>query len=336
MVGEVLENQGFSFSEPSREVVKHLMFHKSLVDEERSGERINDYLEMIDGMEDSVYYISQDPFECAIASVFKLVIEEKMDPWNIDLISFTSFYLEQAREKETINFTVAGHLVRMAWSILKMQCEEVLSHAEHEEEEECLVQEEEPMWNWDMFDDGFYEDPVDMEYEEHVLEDGELPIEKAVRRDEKKPVSLMQLVDAFEEAKKEAQYREKMDRLRREKKKEREKMLKEREDNFDTKAHKEDMQKDIGLIWKRICWYQQKSLEFDMIHDGRINDLITAFTSVLFLHKDGKIRLKQKNIPHDQIMMKVLAPMENVEDVQALELIEEELEHMPIENLVTF
>ncbi len=334
MVGEVLENQGFSFPEPTHEVVKHLMFHKSLVDEERSGERINDYLHMIDNMDDALYHISKDPFECAIASLFKLVIDEKMDPWNIDLVSFTRMYLEEAKEKETLNFVVAGHLVSMAWSILKMQCEEVLHNAEDSKEEEFA--EEEPIWNWDLFDDGFYQDPEDIEYEEEVLEGDKFQLEKAVRREQKKPISLIQLVNAFEEGKKEAQYREKMERLRKEKAKERERLKNERAEKFDTKAHKEDMQKEIGIIWKRICWYQQELLEFDMIHDGRKTDFITAFTSVLFLHKDGKIRVRQEKIPDSQILLKVLAPMEDVEDTHALEIVEEDIEEMPLERLVTF
>ncbi len=333
MVGEVLENQGFSFPESSHEVVKHLMFHKSIIDEDRSGERINDYLHMIDNMDDSLYHISQDPFECAIASLFKLVIDEKMNPWEIDLVSFTKMYLEEAKDKETLNFTVAGHLVSMAWSILKMQCEEVLNNAEAEEEDEYV--EEEPIY-WDMFDDAFYQEPEDLEYEEEVLEGEGGKLEKAVRREQKKPVSLIDLVNAFEEGKKEAQYREKMERLRKEKAKEREKLRNQKKDNFDTKAHKEDMQKDISIIWKRICWYQQEKLEFDMIHDGRVSDFITAFTSVLFLHKDGKIRVRQENIPESQIMLKVLAQMEDIQDSHALEIVEEDLEEMPLERLVTF
>ncbi|MFO8110609.1 MAG: hypothetical protein R6U17_08875 [Thermoplasmata archaeon] len=334
MVEEIQRDMGFSFSEPSREVVKHLIFHKSLIDEGKSGERINDYLYMIDNMDNSVYYISQDPFECAIASLFKLVIDEKMNPWDIDLVSFSKMYLGEAKEKENLNFTVAGHLVRMAWSILKMQCEEVLHNAEEDKEEEYV--EEEPIWNWEMFDDGFYQDPDDIEYEENVLEGDGFKLEKAVRREEKRPVSLMELVDAFEKGKKEAQYREKMERLRRERAEERKKLISQRGENFDTKAHKEDMQKDIKIIWKRICWYKQKLLEFDMLHDGRKSDFITAFTSVLFLHKDGKIKLKQDKLPYGQIMLKALVPLDKVERNHALEILEEELEETTLEKMVTF
>ena len=330
MVGEVMENQGFSFSEPSTEVVKHLMFHKALVDEERCGGRINDYLQMIDGMDDSLYHISQDPFECAIASLFKLVINERMDPWNIDLVYFSRMYMKEAQEKEELNFTVAGNLVKMAWAILKMQCEEVLNNVEREEE----TVEEEPIWNWDMFDDGFYQEPEDVEFEGEIL-DGGFTLNKAVRREEKRQISLIELVEAFEKGKREAQYREKMERLRREKADERSRVLAERAENFDTKAHKEDVQKDISLVWKRICWYQQDILEFDMLHDGRKSDFITVFTSVLFLHRDGKIKLRQRKLPGSQITLKVLVPMEEVESIHCLEILEGETEEISLERLVT-
>ncbi len=309
MVSEVKEPTIHVDNSPE-EVIQHLTFHKSLIDEERNGSRIDDYLEMIENMDEDDKEFSGDPFERAIASVFKLVIDERMDPWEIDLVSFTEMYLEEAKNKESLDFIVTGQLINMAWSILKMQCEQVLSSAKEEEKEEPVdpISEEGFFNEWDVWDQEIYDEPEDLDYEEEVLEKEELPLKKAVRREEKKPVSLIQLVDAFEDAKQEAKYREKMEKIRKEKKKERERQLEERDENYETRSHEEDIQSDKSKIWKRICCYEQKVITFSMIHDDRKKDIVTALMSILFLNQEGKIRLKQTGYPDGQILLENLIP----------------------------
>jgi len=304
LVSEMKESSIHLDNSPE-EVIQHLTFHKSLIDEERNGERIDDYIQMVENMDEDGKEFSDDPFDNAIASVFKLVIDERMDPWEIDLISFTEMYLEQAKNKDNLNFLVTGQLINMAWSILKMQCEQVLSSAEEEEKKET-VEEEGFFDEWEIWDQGLYEEPEDIDYEEEVLDSDGLPLEKAVRREEKKPVSLIQLVDAFEDAKQEAKYREKMEKIRKEKKKEREQELKAREEDYDTRSHEEDIQSEITKIWKRICCYEQKVITLNMIHDDRKKDIITALMSILFLNKQGKIKVKQLGYPDGQILLENL------------------------------
>ncbi|MFP4608320.1 MAG: hypothetical protein ACOC55_02025 [Candidatus Natronoplasma sp.] len=304
--------------DPTAEVIQHLTFHKSIIDEERNGERINEYIDMIDEMEmeEDNHELSDDPFENAIASIFKLVIEKRMDPWEIDLVSFTQMYLSQAREKENLNFIVAGRLVNMAWSILKMQCEHVLNSAEEEKKEEEEGQEEEFFNDWDVWDQEMevYDEPEDIDYEEKILGEDETPLNEAVRREEKKPVSLMQLVDAFEDAKKEAKYKEKMERIRKEKKKEREKEFEKQKEEYETRSHEENLQRDISLIWNRICCYEQNVITLSMIHDNRKKDIITALISVLFLNKENKIKVKQLEYPDGQILVQNKVPEEEREN----------------------
>lgn len=308
----------------TQEVIKHLTFHKSIIDQERNGERINRYIEMIKNMDEDGKEFSNDPFENAIASVFKLVIDEKMDPWEIDLVSFTEMYLKQAKGKENLDFVVTGQLINMAWSILKMQCKQVLSSAEEEEEEEEPA-EEEFFDEWEVWDQEVYDEPEDLDYEEEILEEEETPLKKAVRREEKKPVSLIKLVDAFEEAKREAKYREKMERVRKKKKKEREKKLEERKEDYDTRSHEEDIQHDISKIWDRICCYEQKVITFNMIHDGRKKDIVTSLISVLFLNKENRINLKQLDYPEGQILLENTVSEEERENgLMELRSIEEE------------
>ncbi|MFP4142091.1 MAG: hypothetical protein ACLFSM_04970 [Thermoplasmata archaeon] len=311
MVSEMKE-PAIQFENSPEDVIQHLTFHKSLIDEERNADRIDKYLTMIENMDDEDKEFSGDPFEKAIASVFKLVIDERLDPWEIDLVSFTEMYLKQAKKKDNLDFIVTGQLINMAWSILKMQCEQVLSSAEEEEQEEPTdpIDEEGFFDEWDVWDQGVYEDPEDLDYEEEVLQEDDLPLKKAVRREEKKPVSLIQLVDAFEDAKEEAKYREKMERIRKEKKREREKELEEKEDNYDTRSHEEDIQSDKSKIWKRICCYEQKVITFSMIHDDRKKDIITSLMSILFLNQENKINVKQTEYPDGQILLENLVPEE--------------------------
>ncbi len=311
MVSEMKE-PAIQVENSPEDVIQHLTFHKSLIDEERNVDRIDNYLEMIENMDDEDKEFSGDPFEKAIASVFKLVIDERMDPWEIDLVSFTEMYLKQAKEKDSLDFLVTGQLINMAWSVLKMQCEQVLYSAEEEEEEEqeAAMEGDEFFEEWDVWDQEVYDDPEDLDYEEEVLQEEELPLDKAVRREEKKPVSLIQLVDAFEDAKQEAKYREKMEKIRKEKKREREKELEERDENYDTRSHEEDIQSDKSKIWDRICCYEQKVITFSMIHDDRKKDIITSLMSVLFLNQENKINLKQMGYPNGQILLENLVPEE--------------------------
>lgn len=342
MVSEMKE-AGIHPDEPTKEVIQHLTFHKSIIDEERNDDRINDYIDIIKDMkdlDDGGPDISNDPFESAIASIFKLVIEEKMDPWEIDLISFTDMYLSQAKQKENIDFIVAGQLVNMAWSVLKMQCEHVLNSAEDEKKEEEQFEDnpEGDFFNdWEMMDEGMYdmyEEPEDVDYEEEVIEEDKAPLEKAVRREEKKPVSLIQLVDAFEDAKKEAKYREKMERIRKEKKKEREEKLEKQKEEYDTHSHQENLQHDLSLIWSRICCYEQKVITLNMIHDNRKKDIITAMRSVLFLNKQDKINIKQLEYPNGQILLKNLIPEKERENGLIDFISEEEKESMALEEVM--
>lgn len=335
-VGDIGDDGG-RLSEPypaKKEVMNHLMFHKSIVDQERNGERIDDYIDMIEDIDDGGINISNDDFECAIASVFKLVIDEKMDPWNIDLASFTKMYLKEAKKKDRINFIVAGQLVNMAWSVLKMQCEAVLENAEEEERENDVV-EDNFFGQWDTFDYDMYEDPEDVDYEEEVKVGENPPIEKAIRREHKKPVSLIQLVDAFEEARNEAKYREKQERIRKEKCEERVRLKEENKNNYDTNAHKEDIHHDISMIWERVCWYDKDEINFDMIHDGRTSDFVTAFMSVLFLHKDKKVRVKQNSLPDGKIKVENLIPEDERPEGMIKFISETNNENLPVEDVIT-
>ena len=113
------------------DVIEHLMFHKSIVDEGDRAKRIDRYMGMLSEDEDELIH---DEVDASIKAAFDLVLQHDMDPWSIDLLSFTRMYSEKARNDE-IDFIVAGKLVYMAWSILRLQSEGVLSNHERPKEE---------------------------------------------------------------------------------------------------------------------------------------------------------------------------------------------------------
>jgi segregation and condensation protein A len=139
-------------------VLGHLLFHKSLIDEDSDGRKIDDYMAMVRNLETGMTVIASDPIEKAISIAFQLVEEHGFNPWDIDLSEFTKMYMKRIRNEPEVNFVIAGRLVLMAWSILKKQSEEVLHMAEPPAPAE-------PM-EWDP---GIYVMPEDIDYRETVM-----------------------------------------------------------------------------------------------------------------------------------------------------------------------
>lgn len=86
------------------------------------------------------------------------------------------------------------------------------------------------------------------------------------------------------------------------------------------------------MIWERVCWYDGNEINFDMIHDGRLSDLLTAFISVLFLNKKKKIKLKQEEYPNGEILFERLAPRKDTEQ-SILKLTQEEEDGLLMEEV---
>src|SRR5271157_3841576 len=113
--------------EAAEKVLRYLVFHRSLIDEnESSTPLLERYLSLVQNLKEGVHIVIPDPFQKAIALLFELVMEEEFDPWEIDLVKFTQSYLDRVREDGAVNFAIAGRLVYMAWSILYLQSEAVL------------------------------------------------------------------------------------------------------------------------------------------------------------------------------------------------------------------
>jgi segregation and condensation protein A len=300
MLGErVLEAMG----EREARIMNHLLFHKAIVREPHEREiDLDNYMKIMSELDMGIQVVLDNPVDRAVAIAFQLVIDEKFDPWNIDLAEFTKLYLEKIKKEEDVNFIIAGRLVMMAWSILKSQSAKILTHADQADEPEDLYFQDwvvEPM----------LDDAPGSEFSDFVLGAPDSVITEAVHGTDVRPVTLMSLLEAFDEAREEIALRDRFKKLAK---------------PVDTpiviseKLHGESLQEDISMTWQRICSCQGEKIAITQVWDAKDTlDKVTVFISSLFLAKMEKIELTQQKLPYGEIFIqnieaRDMQPMENV------------------------
>jgi hypothetical protein len=112
------------------QVINHLMFYKSIISEEDSGQKISDYMELVRGLKEGEHLPIKDPFDKSIALTFELVMQNHMNPWDVDLLKFSNLYMDRMKAEQEVDFITAGRLMFMAWSVLKLQSDEVLAQSQ--------------------------------------------------------------------------------------------------------------------------------------------------------------------------------------------------------------
>ena len=278
-------------TEVSDAVLNHLLFHKSLISEQDAGERISSYMAMVQEIDQGHYLAVRDPVEKCIAAAFELVLEKQLNPWDINLAQFTRMYMEKVKDDGYVNFVTAGKLVSMAWSILKMQSEQVLSSAQPPQEEFAFAD-----WNLDSMS---YCEQGDFDFTQSVIGGRTVPLQEAIRREGKRAVTLMELMDAFDEAKVEAERHLQLVAMR-------EKARNIRLEIPVGRIHSEDLFEDLDSTWTRITNFNGSPIPISDLWNGDAYDKVTIFTSVLFLANLQKIRLWQKKLPYGEIFVQRL------------------------------
>ena len=206
------------------ELEQHLLFHRALADDDESLRRLGGYMDILSRAESGERL--QDPVDESIRAVFSLVLENGMDPWEIDLSQFVRMY-EAKVSSDSFDMIVAGKLLLMAWRILRMQSESTRERSEPPVE----VFEEE-------VDDSFF-------YDDEPMYVPEVSFREAYQREPVRPVTMYELIDAFEDARKEIEIQRERERVRAE--------LRAKEPKtFQNKAHEEDDEQDIEAVWRRI------------------------------------------------------------------------------------
>lgn len=278
------------------EVLKHLLFHKSLIDDWDDPARFDQYIDIVQKTQDGEHVSMTNPFDKSIAIAFELVMQQHINPWDIDLVRFSSLYLKRAKEEGQINLVTAGRIIYMAWQVLKMQSHELVNVVEQQEAEE-------PEYGWDDLPcDEWYVADESYQYTQMVTQSDDTPFKEPVRRKSRRKVSLIELVDAFDKARKEAEEYQLINKMRDEERTRRKEMAKEQ---VDVTVHDENPEKDIEIIWNRINQFNGKSIPFTNLYDeGNKEDLIRALTSVLFLANENKVRVHQRKFPFGKIYVK--------------------------------
>ena len=276
-----------------QQLVNHLLFHKALIAEDGDNERVNDYIRLVKERGQGHHVGIEDPFDRSISLAFELVLDQGMDPWAIDLVSFTSLYMDRVRKGAEIDLITAGKLLHMAWSILRLQSEKLRQSAEPP-----VVVEPEPEDPWADIDASWAEDDPDRAYNERILQGQEDVLDEKVRHKGDRKVTLMELVEALEEARREADLRATIVEKREAEKAHRSAV---RRGKAEGAAHKEDPESDIREVWERILGKNGVPIPITSIQERTKDDMVRTLVSILFLARENKIRIWQENFPYGMI-----------------------------------
>ena len=311
------------------DMINHLLFHKSIIKEphERNID-LDSYLQIMRELDMGIHVALDNPVDRAAAIAFQLVIDERFDPWNLDIAEFTKLYLQKLKNEDEVNFIIAGRLVMMAWNILKSQSQHVLSHADGADEpEECYFDD------WDVMP--YYEEPKTAGFSDYILGSQDSLITEAVRGSDVRSVTLMSLIEAFDEAREEIALKERAKRFA--------VVPEDKPIDFSEKMHKESLQEDLSTTWQRICMCEDMKVPITQVWDSNDTyDKVTVFISTLFLAKMEKIKLTQRNLPYGDIMIEnIEGQMPAIEEVMEISKgfipeakpAEQEIEAMPAEDL---
>lgn len=258
---------------------QHLLFHKALVEDEEHLSRINGYLEILKESESGERL--NDPVDESIRAVFSLVLERGLDPWAIDLEEFARMYSEKVSE-DRFDIIVAGRLLLMAWRILNLQAEAARQSAD-------------PVVEPEVFDEDFAFD------DEDPMVVPEVSFSKAYVREDFRPVTMMDLLDAFEEARREAEIAKDRENARR--------RLAEKEPRrFDNKAHREDDEQTVEGVYRSIYAMGMDPMPITEFYTGSKEENITVFVSVLHLVRNGRLEVSQAELPYGEIMIQIKLP----------------------------
>jgi segregation and condensation protein A len=285
--------------ELDNDVINHLLFHKALIDENNDMTRVNQYLDMAKAASTGESSTIEDPFDRSIYLAFDLVLNQHLDPWGIDLVGFSTLYLQRAK-KEKIDLLTAGRIIYMAWKVLRMQSDNLVVNMETKPQtdlEQGFGWEDIPTATWLANDDEY-------SYTNLLMKMPQPPLEEPVRRDATRKVTLMELLNAFDEVRKESEQYQMLDTLRRE---ERIKLQEKARKAMKGSAHEDHLEEDVAVIWERICKFPKELMNFsDLCEVQDPEERIKTFLSILFLAYEKKITVHQRKFPYGEIFIKTL------------------------------
>ncbi len=195
-------------------------------------------------MEEAEHQYLVDPFDRSVALVFQMFQSSDLDPWDVDLSSFTEMFNERIRTAENIDLPSCGRLIRMAWSILRGQASSLIQR-----QEQAFLFDQQDDWDFDTGWEADFED-ADYNFSVGVLSgaaDEVLPsmFEGRIHRDESRPVTLGELLLGLRDAGRLAEEQRIREKIAEER---REAQVKARA-RFSGSIHVEDLEGDLKRTW---------------------------------------------------------------------------------------
>jgi segregation and condensation protein A len=299
---ELAEAAGPVSTEAAQRVLDYLVFHRSLIGESTAEgpELLQRYMALVREMRDGVHIVIADPFQKATAMLFELVMDEAFDPWEIDLARFTELYLERLRAEGGVDFAVAGRLVYMAWSILYLKSKELL---ENRALPPAPAPAGEPGMELLASDDtylGALDTPEAVDVTTAVLGGSEEPaLVQMVRHPDSRPVSLLELVQAFGDAEQEARRSLRVEELR-------ERLREEQRASPEVLVHGDIPERDLEDAWDAALQRPvHEPFAFTSLWrrtEGR-DRLVALFLAVLFLARESVIDLQEEHLGESQLLV---------------------------------
>jgi segregation and condensation protein A len=282
--------------EVDNDVINHLLFHKSLIDDKDDTSRINHYVDMLQKAEEGEHVSIVNPFDRSIAIAFELVTRQHLNPWNIDLVNFSTMYIKRAKE-EKIDLITAGRIIYMAWKVLKLQSDDLVVNME------TIQQEETEPFGWgDINSEMWLEKIDDYSYSNLIMKMPNPPLEEPLRRNAKRKVTLIELLDAFDLVKKESEEYQLLEKQRQE---ERDRLAAKARKHMIGTAHEDHLEEDVETVWYKIKKFPKKTMSLiDLCDESQREEMIKTLMSILFLAYDNKIIVYQKQFPYGKIFIK--------------------------------
>ncbi|MCJ2531004.1 MAG: hypothetical protein LN413_01625 [Candidatus Thermoplasmatota archaeon] len=276
-------------------VMDHLLFHQAL--EEEEPEKMARYVQLLNRVQEGRIVPTANRYEDSVVTAFELVLEDSFDPWDIDLAHFSREYVKRLRRLGTVNFVAAGRLVLLAWSVLKLQSEMILSTAET-----VNPPPEEIDDGWDVMP-GFYQAPEQVDLTHQILHGEEPPLKEGFHREIQRPVSLVDLLEALDQT-----FHETSGAVSTPSNLESTPAV----EGLRDKLHREDLAEDLQWAWDRIRARGEEVTRLGELNHGDPWDRATLFLSVLFLADMGWLEVWQKKLPHGEVYLRPLHEDETI------------------------
>jgi segregation and condensation protein A len=244
---------------------------------------------MVQESRDGEHVTLKEGFSRDLAIAFELVIQNHLDPWDLDLSKFAELYLKEAKE-HGVDLVTAGRIILMAWTVLKAQSQQVADRAV------IRAQDSDEVGWEDIPDYGWSADQVD--YNSRVLALPKAPIDEKIRHKGDRRVTLMELLSAFEEVHAESQQRLILNEQKLAARLSLRRRMRGRVGNM---MHKDDLESEISETWTRILEVPTIPVPLTSIVEPNSADVVQTFNALLFLARSQRIVVTQEDFPKGEI-----------------------------------